>query len=230
MDPSFNLKTLLREVKPRFISWFISPLKKVKNRESRNSCNVNVGGVGVSSWSVSSSLSSAKIRMAAAMYDAILSYLAAARPAIWNIQKVFLGRRNGHQLQSEYEYRSSYASWIHSIGKLNVGRISVKPISKSGDCRVANSFYVFRLRAKCRKSWSGYRRYLSTRWPQYIRSCGHVRNSFLKFFISNYYVFENKEMFSKHRQKSLRKNRGTAPHTLSLLGCAPLSHQHGCQK
>ena len=82
MDPSFNLKTLLREVKPRFISWFISPLKKVKNRESRNSCNVNVGGVGVSSWSVSSSLSSAKIFMAAAMYDAILSYLAAARPAI----------------------------------------------------------------------------------------------------------------------------------------------------
>ena len=56
--------------------------RSLKNRESRNSCSVNVGGVGVSSWSVSSSLSSAKICMAAAMYDAILSYLAAARPAI----------------------------------------------------------------------------------------------------------------------------------------------------
>jgi len=55
--------------------------RSIKNRESRNSCSVNVGGVGVSSWSVSSSLSSAKIFMAAAMYDAILSYLAAARPA-----------------------------------------------------------------------------------------------------------------------------------------------------
>jgi len=105
-----------------------------------------------------SSLSSAKIFMAGAMYDAILSYLAAARPAIWNIQKVFLGRRNGPQLQSEYEYRSSYASWIHSTGKLNVGRISVKPISRS---RIFNSFHVFQLRAKCRKSWSGYRRHPS---------------------------------------------------------------------
>jgi len=117
-----------------FISWFISPLKNVrslKNRESRNSCSVNVGGVGVSSWSVSSSLSSAKICMAAAMYDAISSHLAAARPAIWNIQKVLLGRRNGPQIQFEYEYRSSYASWIHSTGNLNIGRISVKPISRS---------------------------------------------------------------------------------------------------
>ena len=69
--------------------------------------------------------------MAAAMYGAILSYLAAARPAIWNIQKVFFGRRNGPQLQSEYEYQSSYASWIHSTGNLHVGRISVKPISRS---------------------------------------------------------------------------------------------------
>ena len=103
----------------------------LKNRESRNSCNVNVGGVGVSSWSVSSSLSSAKIFMAAAMYDAILSYLAAARPAIWNIEKVLFDRRNGPQLQFEYEYRSSYALWIHSTGNLNVGRISVKPISRS---------------------------------------------------------------------------------------------------
>jgi len=60
----------------------LKKVRSLKNRESRNSCSVNVGGVGVSSWSVSSSLSSAKIFMAVAMYDAILSYLAAARPAI----------------------------------------------------------------------------------------------------------------------------------------------------
>ena len=66
--------------------------RSLKNRESRNNCSVNVGGVGVSSWSVSSSLSSAKICMAAAIYDAILSHLTAA-------QKVLLGRRNGHQIQ-----------------------------------------------------------------------------------------------------------------------------------
>ena len=54
----------------------------LKNRETSNSCTVNVGGVDVSSWSVLSSLSSAKMFMAVAMYDAILSYLAAARPAI----------------------------------------------------------------------------------------------------------------------------------------------------
>jgi len=45
--------------------------------------------------------------------------------------KVLFGRRNGPHLQSEYEYQSSYASWIHSTENLNVGRISVKLISRS---------------------------------------------------------------------------------------------------
>ena len=91
--------------------WIISPLKKVrrpKNRESRNSCTAKAGGVGVSWWSVSSSLSSAKIFMAAAMYDAILSYLAAARRASSRASALFILRFESFQVQHSHATISQF--------------------------------------------------------------------------------------------------------------------------
>jgi len=72
--------------------------------------------------------------------------------------------------------------------------------------------------------------YPSPRRPQIIRSRGHVRNSFLDFRISNKVCLWRPRIFFPKIDKNYHEQfRGIVPRTPSLRGCAPPTHQDGCQ-